>query len=302
MSVIRSLTSSRDSADRDRERLELEKGFQQCDVKLDEMITEHSNDLYQVMANFSKILNNLSRAKERLIDTRDKLLSCQKLLHCKRDELKKLWFEIVENRAVFNLLERIEQISLLPRQVDSYAEKKHYLHAAQCCIDGLSQLGNNFSSNQERIRSPCPISIEHCNSLGKIDALSEIRVELLAKKEMLFDKCIDELHRHLYQSATDNIRKTFQEQYQSRLAKTDVEINQISSVIYDLSKGKSFFVLIKQINKFFILKANMMVLKRTIYRHLLLDIQVQMESLVKVLTIYNLMLIPKKIADNLLAC
>ncbi|OTF77480.1 hypothetical protein BLA29_013746 [Euroglyphus maynei] len=68
------------------------------------------------MTIFSTILTNLSKAKERLIDTRDKLLNCQKLLHCKREELKKLWLEIIENRAVFNLLERIERVSALPKQ------------------------------------------------------------------------------------------------------------------------------------------------------------------------------------------
>lgn len=48
MSVIRTLTTSRDSADRDREKTELEKDFRQCDEKLMELVAEHSNDLYNV--------------------------------------------------------------------------------------------------------------------------------------------------------------------------------------------------------------------------------------------------------------
>ncbi|KAH9520629.1 Exocyst complex component 4 [Dermatophagoides farinae] len=251
MSVIRSLTTSRDSADRDRERLELEKGFQQCDAKLNELISQHGNDLYKVMTIFSTILTNLSRAKERLIDTRDKLLNCQKLLHCKREELKKLWLEIIENRAVFNLLERIERVSALPRQVESYADKKHYLHAGKCCVDGLRQLGCSESS-------PCLSSVGELDpsstttngfqspssamgnnqfdfSLGKIEALTEVRQELLTKKEMLFDKCIEELHRHLYSITTENVRKQFQNEQQQRQIRETSNSNQNHkpSVIYD---------------------------------------------------------------------
>lgn len=48
MSVIRSLSTSRDLADRDRERNELEKGFAQCDTKLNELVAQHNNDLYHV--------------------------------------------------------------------------------------------------------------------------------------------------------------------------------------------------------------------------------------------------------------
>lgn len=48
MSVIRSLSTSRDLADRDRERAELEKGYVHCDQKLNELVAQHNTDLYHV--------------------------------------------------------------------------------------------------------------------------------------------------------------------------------------------------------------------------------------------------------------
>ena len=48
MSVIRTLSTSRDLQDRDRERAELEKGFVQCDQKLNDLVSQHNNDLYHV--------------------------------------------------------------------------------------------------------------------------------------------------------------------------------------------------------------------------------------------------------------
>jgi len=50
MSVIRSLTSSRDSTDRDREKANLEKEFRECDSKLSSLVVSHHTDLSQVLA------------------------------------------------------------------------------------------------------------------------------------------------------------------------------------------------------------------------------------------------------------
>ena len=161
------------------------------------------------MNNFSRILNNLGRSKEKLLDTREKLQSCQKLLHCKRDELKKLWLESLENRAVYDILERVEHVASLPKQVDSFASKKYYLHAAQCCVDGLRQLGEERPSVDQSNRVTTS-NINDYGSLSKIEALSEVRTELIAKKDFLFESAIDELHRHLYHVSTSEVRKSFQ--------------------------------------------------------------------------------------------
>ena len=162
---------------------------------------------------FSKILNNLGRSKEKLLDTREKLQNCQKLLHCKRDELKKLWLESVENKAVLDLLERIEAVASLPKQVDSFASKKYFLHAAQCCVDGLRQLGEDTQKdsmqNSATMKSSSRLGDGVYSALNKIEALSDVRVELLGKKEFLFESSIDELHRHLYLISSADVRKRF---------------------------------------------------------------------------------------------
>lgn len=173
--------------------------------------------LFQMMNTFSKILNNLGRSKEKLLDTREKLMNCEKLLHCKRDELRKLWLELYENKAVFDLLERIETVSNLPKQVDSYISKKYYLHAAQCCVEGLRQLGEeagggnsaSSASNMPPGKPGSRFGDSGHGSLIKIEALSEVRSELLTRKEALFESAIDELHRHLYLISSADVRKRF---------------------------------------------------------------------------------------------
>ncbi|OTF71093.1 hypothetical protein BLA29_014580, partial [Euroglyphus maynei] len=70
-------------------------------------------------------------------------------------------------------------------------------------------------------------------SLGKIEALAEVRQELLTKKEMLFDKCIEELHRHLYTITTENLRKQFLNEQQQQQIRETLNHNRKPSIIYD---------------------------------------------------------------------
>lgn len=141
-------------------------------------------------------------------------MNCEKLLHCKRDELKKLWLELYENKAVFNLLERIETVSNLPKQVDSYISKKYYLHAAQCCVEGLRQLGEDSGGTSlpmGNAHSKAGTRFEDSGhgSLREIEALAEVRSELITRKDALFESAIDELHRHLYLISSADVRKRF---------------------------------------------------------------------------------------------
>ena len=46
----------------------------------------------------------LSRARTRLTTVKESLKACKELLHYKRDELKKLWLDGVEQKHVLELL------------------------------------------------------------------------------------------------------------------------------------------------------------------------------------------------------
>ncbi|CAG2168941.1 unnamed protein product, partial [Oppiella nova] len=188
MSVIRSLTSSRDSMDRDRERANLEREFKDCDQKLSALVVQHHTDLFQVMSAFSKISQRLKSSRERVVITRDKLQTCQKLLHCKRDELKKLWLESVENKVVLELLDRVERMTTVPHSVDQYIQRKHYLHATRLLVQSLKQLDTDLVS---------------------VDALKEVKSDLVDKKDSLYELIVDELHRHLYIKSTTDLVKRF---------------------------------------------------------------------------------------------
>ncbi|KAJ7402451.1 exocyst complex component 4 [Pitangus sulphuratus] len=51
------------------------------------------------------------------------------LLHCKRDELRKLWIEGIEHKHVLNLLDEIENIKQVPQKLEQCMASKRYLNA-----------------------------------------------------------------------------------------------------------------------------------------------------------------------------
>ena len=184
MSVIRSLTASRDTEERDREKANLQREYQESDRRLDKLVVQHHSDLIAVMQAFSKISLRLEAARSHLKDIREKLGTCQSLLHCKKDELKRLWQESTENRHVLQLLDMIEEQALVPERVCNLVASKRYLTATRLVLSSLATL-------ESRLRS--------------VDALAEVRATLLAKRDDLFHLLMDELHRHVYVRATSEV-------------------------------------------------------------------------------------------------
>lgn len=191
MSVIRSLTASRDTDERDREKANLQREYQESDRRLDKLVVQHHTDLIAVMQAFSKISVRLESAKSNLTEIREKLTTCQSLLHCKKDELRRLWHESIENKHVLQLLDLIEDQSQVPDRVSAFISDKHYLHATRLILSSLKTLDSEVKS---------------------VEALTEVKNGLLAKKEEMFHLLIDELHRHIYVRSTSEVVKKMKRQ------------------------------------------------------------------------------------------
>ncbi|EEC00317.1 exocyst componenet sec8, putative, partial [Ixodes scapularis] len=168
---------SQNSADRDREKAKLEKDFKRSDQKLDDMVAQNKEDLTRAMQAFSKISSRITVSRDKIQCIKEKLTTCKILLHCKRDELKKLWLEAVEHKRVLELLEEIESLVEVPEKVDAFLEKRQYLHATQLLVSSVHLVEG---------------------SLEGVEALKDVRAKLLFKKERLHEDLVEELHRQLY--------------------------------------------------------------------------------------------------------
>ncbi|XP_004398033.1 PREDICTED: exocyst complex component 4 isoform X1 [Odobenus rosmarus divergens] len=202
ISVIRTLSTSDDVEDRENEKGRLEEAYEKCDHDLDELIVQHDTELTTAIHTYRSITERITNSRNKIKQVKENLLSCKMLLHCKRDELRKLWIEGIEHKHVLNLLDEIENIKQVPQKLEQCMASKHYLNATDMLVSAV-----------ESLEGP----------LLQVEGLSDLRLELHSKKMNLHLVLIDELHRHLYIKST------------SRVVQRNKEKGRVSSLIKDAS-------------------------------------------------------------------
>ncbi|XP_061768226.1 exocyst complex component 4 [Nerophis ophidion] len=184
ISVIRTLSSSDDVQDRETEKGRLEEAFETCDRDLDELIVQNYAELTTAIRTYQSITERITTSRNKIKQVKENLLSCKMLLHCKRDELRKLWIEGIEHKHVLQLLDEIESIKQVPQRLEAYMASKHYLHATDMLVSAVGSLEG---------------------PLLQVEGLSDLRLELHSKKLNIHLVLIDELHRHLYIKSTSRL-------------------------------------------------------------------------------------------------
>nr|XP_005609470.1 exocyst complex component 4 isoform X2 [Equus caballus] len=184
ISVIRTLSTSDDVEDRENEKGRLEEAYEKCDRDLDELIVQHYTELTTAIRTYQSITERITNSRNKIKQVKENLLSCKMLLHCKRDELRKLWIEGIEHKHVLNLLDEIENIKQVPQKLEQCMVSKHYLSATDMLVSAV-----------ESLEGP----------LLQVEGLSDLRLELHSKKMNLHLVLIDELHRHLYIRSTSRV-------------------------------------------------------------------------------------------------
>ncbi|XP_071090012.1 exocyst complex component 4-like [Haliotis cracherodii] len=180
MSIVRTLSSSADFEQREKEKTRIEKAYRESDKRLSEHVTNHYDDIIKVMTAFSAMTKSINESREKIHKIKDDLNSCKTLLHFKRDELRKLWRDGVEHKAVLAMLDQIEQMKEVPDKMDNYLSGKHYLHATDLIVQSVAKLDT---------------------SLSTVEALRDLRSELTARKERLHEVLIEELNRQIYEKS-----------------------------------------------------------------------------------------------------
>ncbi|XP_071590325.1 exocyst complex component 4 isoform X2 [Heliangelus exortis] len=202
ISVIRTLSTSDDVEDRETEKGRLEEAYEKCDRDLDELIVQHYTELTTAIRTYQSITERITNSRNKIKQVKENLLSCKMLLHCKRDELRKLWIEGIEHKHVLNLLDEIENIKQVPQKLEQCMASKDYLNATDMLVSAVDSLEG---------------------PLLQVEGLSDLRLELHSKKMNMHLVLIDELHRHLY------IRST------NRVGQRSKEKGRISSLVKDAS-------------------------------------------------------------------
>ncbi|NWZ23372.1 EXOC4 protein, partial [Asarcornis scutulata] len=200
--ALRTLSTSDDVEDRETEKGRLEEAYEKCDRDLDELIVQHYTELTTAIRTYQSITERITNSRNKIKQVKENLLSCKMLLHCKRDELRKLWIEGIEHKHVLNLLDEIENIKQVPQKLEQCMASKHYLNATDMLVSAVDSLEG---------------------PLLQVEGLSDLRLELHSKKMNMHLVLIDELHRHLYIKSTN------------RVGQRNKEKGRISSLVKDAS-------------------------------------------------------------------
>lgn len=107
MNVIGTLSSLQSNEQRDREKAKLEREFKLSDQRLEQLVSTHHRELANVMKIYSKASQRINDTRTKIAAVKGQLAACRGLLHCRRDELKKLWLEGVEHKQVLLMLNQM---------------------------------------------------------------------------------------------------------------------------------------------------------------------------------------------------
>ncbi|MGH0152789.1 UNVERIFIED_CONTAM: hypothetical protein FKN15_023704 [Acipenser sinensis] len=213
ISVIRTLSTSADVQDREVEKSRLEEAYEKCDRDLDDQIVQHYTELTTAIRTYQSITERITNSRNKIKQVKENLLSCKMLLHCKRDELRKLWIEGIEHKHVLNLLDEIENIKQVPQRLEHCMSSKHYLHATDMLVSAVNSLEG---------------------PLLQVEGLSDLRLELHMKKLNMHMVLIDELHRHLYIKSTSRVGNKNKEKGSSSAKDTSpvtlIDVTNLSTV------------------------------------------------------------------------
>lgn len=107
VTVIKTLDASETNEERQKEKLKIEREFKKTDQKLNDLVAKHDGDLTKTMHLFGQISTQITMSRERIHNVKENLQACKQLLRCRRDELKKLWTDAVQQKYILEMLEQM---------------------------------------------------------------------------------------------------------------------------------------------------------------------------------------------------
>ena len=155
------------------------------------MISDHLTDFTTTIQAFSQLSSRITSSQEKVRAVKENLVLCKNLLHCKRDELKRLWVEGIKHKTAAVLMDEVENIKGVNEKVKRALDAKDYVEASSLIMAALSILDGDLSS---------------------VKGLAEIRNDLSRRKEELVGQILNELHHTIYIRSTSTIVRNFQRQ------------------------------------------------------------------------------------------
>lgn len=165
MKVIRTLTNSKDDAERDATKKRLEDALKDSDANLTKLVSMNHKELKLVVQTFTTVTKNLQTSLVKLYRAKQRLLDCREMLTSRLEELRRLSEESRRSEKILSLLDQIDELSKVPSQIDELLGKYQYYDAAKLLLEKQQYIDENFDS---------------------FDCFKEVKSELDGKREEMY--------------------------------------------------------------------------------------------------------------------
>lgn len=184
MNVIRILTNSRDDAERDKIKKNLEDLLADSDQKLTKLVLKHQEELSVVVQSFISISNNLQKSLTKLAKAKQRLVDCREMLASRLDELRRLSEESKKNERILVLLDQVDELSRVPTRINELLSESRYLDATRLLVEKQKYVDEQFETS---------------------DFLKDVKAELEGKRDEIYRTLREKLFLNDDESIKDDI-------------------------------------------------------------------------------------------------
>ncbi|KAI6198082.1 Exocyst complex component Sec8 [Aphelenchoides besseyi] len=153
INVVRTLAKSASVDQRDLAKRQLEDAHSDSGKRLDRLLNEHEDDVKKSVSAFRDVFKNVRACRERVNTVRNGLQTSRSLLQSRRDELKKLWMENLEQKKIVEILQQIQDVKNLDRLLLEVVQNLNENTAVESsvCQRLLEKYGDNTAGNRSLI-------------------------------------------------------------------------------------------------------------------------------------------------------
>ncbi|KAG5452462.1 Exocyst complex component 4 [Clonorchis sinensis] len=178
MSFIRSLMEHSSKDIREKKKLQLETDFTETGTVLNTCLTEKFEDVTKFLNIYNQVSERVSANMAAVSKIKSDLIECKSLLHCNREELRRLWLELVEQRHCIELLDILDQLQAAPDAIATLVSARAWPDATELMLYTTELLKSDIAS---------------------VPALQTVKADLAHKNKFIVDHLQKQLRSLIYE-------------------------------------------------------------------------------------------------------
>ncbi|CAL8099191.1 unnamed protein product [Calicophoron daubneyi] len=177
MSFIRSLMEHSSKDVREKKKRQLEADFTETGSVLNTCLTEKFEDVMKVLNVYNSVSERVSLNISSVAKIKHDLVECKSLLYCNREELRRLWLELVEQRRCLELLDILDRLRSTPDALATLVTARAWPEATNLIL---------YSMELSK------------SDIAVVPALQAVKTELAHKQKFIVDQLKKEMRSLIY--------------------------------------------------------------------------------------------------------